>query len=895
MSELSWEAEKFSSARRAMEPIRADELEVCPERGPAGQPARCIHEVFDFWARRSPDACALILKSEELTYGALNGRANQLANKLLAGGAEVGEAVGIRAERSIETVIGLLAILKSGKVCVPLDPEFPTDRIRFMVRDAGVRRVLAADAKASGWSQLGIELVDYRCESRNGASSGAHLPIVSPDELAYVIFTSGSTGKPKGVELPHGAIVRFLTAADYATIDKSKTVLQLASLTFDGSIFDLWGALLNGAKCVLYPGRLPLIGRLREMLREHRVTTAWLTASLFNAIVDEDATVFRGLEELVVGGEALSVPHVARAWDALPGTRIINGYGPTETTVFACAYALPCRPAEDALSIPIGRPIVDTSVHILDEELKPVAQGATGELCIGGSRVARGYRNRPELTAEKFIADPFSDVPGARLYRTGDRARVMPDGNIEYLGRTDHQVKIHGYRIEMGEIEAVLRLHPEVRDAAVVLRQQARGEKSLVAFFAPSAGSRLSKAEVLEYLKERLPSYMVPANAAPLEEFPLTSSGKLDRQALTGLANRLRTASGGVPPRTSVELRLARIWEELLDLRPIGIGDDFFAMGGDSLSAVSLLAAIEREFGKALKSQDLLAGPTIEQLANVISQRDRNTRMAYAVPIQPHGSGPAFFCVGAGLLLRPLSEALGQHRPFYGVGLEPGGLANISPPYTVEGIAGHLVSAILEQQPSGPYYLGGFCQNGLFAYEIAAQLKARGLTVGLLALIETVNPKPTSGQGLAKGLRRLGLKIGRRMNGMSRNRPEPLSTYARKSVKEVADLARRTYWRAAGQRDLRKKEFRTSVLDRVLYVAATCYRPAPLDCPAILFRARDWPIAAAGDEYLGWREFLTGPTATCEVRGDHFGIFSSENVGCLAHRLQESMLSGARL
>lgn len=895
MSELSWKAEESSSARRATEPIRADESEVCPKRGPASQVARCIHEAFDYWARRTPDACALVFKNEQLTYSELNRRANQLANKLLAGGTGVGEAVGIHAERSIETVIGLLAILKSGKVCVPLDPEFPADRIEFMVRDAGVRRVLVADTKGSGWLQLGVELVDYGCESGNGANSSARLPSVSPGELAYVIFTSGSTGKPKGVELQHGAIVRFLTAADYAILDESKALLQLASLTFDGSILDLWGALLNGAKCVLYPGRLPLIATLREILREHRVTTAWLTTSLFNAIVDQDATVFLGLEELLVGGEALSVRHVARAWDALPSTRIINGYGPTETTVFACTYALPCRPAEDASSIPIGRPVVDTCVYILDENLKQVEDGQTGELCVGGSRVARGYRNRPELTAEKFIPDPFSSLPGARLYRTGDRARKLPDGNIEFLGRTDQQVKLHGYRIELGEIEAILRLHPSIRDAAVVLRQPARGEKNMFAFFVPAAGSRLTKVEVLEYLKKRLPSFMIPANAAPLEEFPLTSSGKLDRQLLTDLASELRSASGGVPPRTDVELRLARIWEELLDLRPIGIGDDFFIMGGDSLSAVSLLAAIEREFGKVLKIQDLLAGPTIEQLANVIAQQEGDTRIAYAVPIQPHGSGPAFFCVGAGLLLRPLSEALGQRRPFYAVGLEPAGLTHLSPPYTVEGIAGHLVSAILERQPSGPYYLGGFCQNGLFAYEIAAQLKARGLTVGLLALIETVNPRPMSGHRLAKGLKRLGLKIGRRMNAMSRSRPEPLANHARNYVEELVELARRTFWRVAGQRDLRKKKFKSSVVQRVLYVAASCYKPAPLDCPAILFRASDWPIAAAGDEYLGWREFLKGRIATCEVRGDHFGILSSENVEIVAQRLQECIRSAAEL
>lgn len=895
MSELSWEAGQFSSAQRAMEPIRADEPGVCPERVPASLPTRCIHEVFDFWARRTPDACALIFKNEQLTYGELNRRANQLAHKLFAGGTGAGEAVGIRAERSLETVIGLLAILKSGKICVPLDPEFPAERIEFMIRDVEVRCVLAADPKTSGWSKLGVELVDYRCDSRNGASGGAHLPSFSPDELAYVIFTSGSTGKPKGVELRHGAIVRFLTAADYASLDESKTLLQLASLTFDGSILDLWGALLNGAKCVLYPGRLPLVGALREILREHQVTTAWLTSSLFNTIVDQDATVFRGLEELIVGGEALSVPHVVRAWDALPGTRIINGYGPTETTVFACTYALPGRPAEDASSIPIGRPVVDTSVHILNEDLKPVADGQTGELCIGGPRVARGYRNRAELTAEKFIPDPFSSSPRARLYRTGDRARKLPDGNIEFLGRTDHQVKIHGYRIEMGEIEAVLRSHPSVRDAAVVLRQQARGEKSLVAFYALRAGRSLSKAEILDYLRERLPSFMLPGNVAALEAFPQTSSGKLDRQALTNLANELRFATGGVTPHTGVEQRLARIWEELLDLRPIGVRDDFFAMGGDSLSAVSLLAAIEREFGKALNIEDLLAGPTVEQLANLIVQQDRDTRMAYAVPIQPQGSGSAFFCVGAGLFLRPLSEALGQSRPFYGVGLEPDGLAHLAPPYTVEQIATYLVAAILERQPTGPFYLGGFCHDGLFAYEIAAQLKARGLTVGRLALIETVNPTAKVGQRFAKGLRRLGLKIGRRVNAISRHRAEPISFNSQKNAEELADLVRRTIWRAAGQRDLRKKKFKTSVMDRVLYLAAICYKPAPLDCPAILFRARDWPIAAAGDEYLGWREFLTGPTDTCEVPGDHFGILSSENVGFLAERLQESIRSGAAL
>ncbi len=581
----------------------------------------CVHELFEVQAGRTPDAVALAFNGRELSYGELNARANQLAHYLRKRGVGREALVGICLERSLEMVIGLVAILKAGGAYVPLDAEYPRERLDFMVRDTGIRHLLTQQRLAGNFSSIpeivcldrDWDLVSAESELNPESRAGA-------GNLAYVMYTSGSTGTPKGVEIPHKGIVRLVMNADYARFGRDETYLQLATVSFDASTFEIWAPLLHGAKCVIYPAELPTTERLGEVIRESGVTTLWLTASLFNAVVNETPETLKGIRQLLIGGEQLSTPHVRKAQQGLSGTQIINGYGPTESTTFTCTYAIPDGIASDE-PLPIGRPIANTCVYILDPNMQPVPVGIPGELYIGGDGLARGYLSRPKLTAERFVSDPFNTDPGARLYKTGDLVRYRPDGNIEYLGRMDFQVKIRGYRIELGEIEAVLGQYPGIGETAVVLREDTPGDRILVAYVVPreKGKEQIPASELRRYLQEKLPDYMVPSAFVTLEAMQRTSSGKVDRKALPA-PERLHPEleKGYVAPRTEAEERLASIWKEVLNLEKVGVYDNFFDLGGHSLKATQVMSQLRRIVNVDLPLKLLFESPTISGLAEHI-------------------------------------------------------------------------------------------------------------------------------------------------------------------------------------------------------------------------------------------------------------------------------------
>ncbi len=500
-------------------------------------PQLCVHELFEMHAEQNPGATALVFDGGRFSYRELNQRANRLAHRLRALGVGAEATVGICFERSPEAIIGLLGVLKAGEAYMPLDPAYPEERLSFMVKDAGARVVLTMRRWLDKLATKGTTVVclddppdtDAQQETCNIAAG------VGPDNLAYILYTSGSTGAPKGVEIPHRGIVRLVVGVDYMRFTNREVFLQLASLSFDASTFEIWGALLHGATLVLFPGRVPTAHDLGEALMRHKVTTACLTTPVFHAVVDEAPEALSTVRQLLIGGEALSAAHVRRALAALPATQIVNGYGPTESTTAACCYAVPRRFEEDASSVPIGRPISNTQVYILDKQSEPVPMGVTGELHIGGDGLARGYVNRPDLTREKFIPIPRAlqnDVPPGLLYKTGDLARYLPDGNIEFLGRVDDQLKIRGYRIEPGEIEAALNQHPAVKNAAVMARPIQGGEGSLVGYVVPKDGQALTAQGLQTFLKQKLPQYMIPAQFMFMTSLPLTPVGKVDRRAL---------------------------------------------------------------------------------------------------------------------------------------------------------------------------------------------------------------------------------------------------------------------------------------------------------------------------------------------------------------------------
>ncbi|MEO5730391.1 MAG: amino acid adenylation domain-containing protein, partial [Byssovorax sp.] len=584
----------------------------------------CIHQLFEAQVERAPDAEAVAFEDERLTYRALNERANRLAHHLRALGVGPESLVGLCLERSPASLVGLLGILKAGAAYVSIDPEYPASRLTFLLVDTGMK-VLVTDAKlavqlGAQLGALGDGLVAVDVDGPEVASAPSSNPVseVGAESLAYVMYTSGSTGQPKGVCVPHRAVVRLALARSYVQLTADDVLLHFAPLSFDASTFEIWSALLHGAKVAIAPPGLLSLEELGRTLSQHAVTTLWLTAPLFHQMVDEHLEDLRGLRYLLAGGDALSPAHVAKALAGLPDCCLINGYGPTENTTFTCCADLRAW-QERGGPLPIGRPIDDTRVYLLDAQLSPVPIGVAGEVYAAGDGLARGYLHRPELTAERFVPDPFSEVPGARLYRVGDLARWLPDGSLEFLGRVDHQVKIRGFRIELGEVEAALSRHPAVRACVAVAREDVPGNKRLVVYAALEEGRELSATELREHLQQSLPAYMLPSAFVVLDALPLNRNGKVNRRALPAPEVPHTEADASTAPRSAVEEALAKIWQEVLRLPRVGIHDNFFEVGGDSILTIQVVSRANQA-GLRLTPKQLFQHPTIAGLATVVGE-----------------------------------------------------------------------------------------------------------------------------------------------------------------------------------------------------------------------------------------------------------------------------------
>jgi amino acid adenylation domain-containing protein len=703
-----------------------------------------LASLFEAQVARRPDAVALVYGELTVSYAELNAQANRIAHALRASGVGPDVRVGLYLERSVELVAGVLGILKAGGAYVPLDPSYPPARLAFMLEDTAAPMVLAMQARQPALPAHAIRVLcldDEAVLARHSPDNPA--PVAGADCLAYVIYTSGSTGQPKGVMVEQRSVARLVCGANYASFGADETFLLLAPLAFDASTFELWGALLHGARCVLHPEPVPTAAGLEAVIAQHGVSTLWLTAALFNAVIDERPHALRGLRQLLTGGEALSVAHVRRALAALPGVRLINGYGPTESTTFACCHPIPTDLPASCGSIPIGRPIANTEVFVLDTQRQPVPVGVEGELYIGGAGLARGYLGRAELTAEKFVAHPFSEVPGARLYRTGDRVRWRADGVLEFLGRFDHQVKLRGFRIEPGEIEAALCALPGVAQAAVLLREDRAGERRLVAYV---CGQGTDAEALRAQLAQDLPAHMLPSAIVVLDALPLTANGKLDRAALPPPAPEHAGSamySDDRLPRDIVERHLLGIWESMFERSDIAVDQDFFAIGGHSLLAVRLVDAIARTFGTRLPLDTFwFRGGTIRDIAAVLRESG-GVHWPLRVAIRPGGDRPPLFClhtIGGNLFhYFDLARALAPGQPVFGLNAL-GVDGRQAPRCRVGDIAADCIAAMREVQPLGPYRLAGFSSGGMVAFEMAQQLRAAGESVSVLALIDTYAP-----------------------------------------------------------------------------------------------------------------------------------------------------------
>ena len=711
----------------------------------------CMPQLFEQQVDEHPDALALIYGQQQVTYRELEDRANQLAHYLRGEGVGADTLVAVCLERSIEMVVTLLGVLKAGGAYLPLDASYPAERLRYMLADSEAKLLVTAAKFAELFAEtttrtLYVESLAEQLQSQSRVRLQSE---AAPEHLAYVIYTSGSTGQPKGVMITHRGLVNYLYWARRAydlnseKNDANGSALH-SSIGFDLSITSLWLPLVAGESVLLVAEESGLDGLLTT-LREHgpfsvvKLTPPHL-ALLNQQLKSEELR--RSARVVVIGGEALATERV-RVWrEHAPETRLINEYGPTETVVGCCVYEVNNETSWEG-DVGIGRPIANTQLYVLDGRMEPVAIGVVGELYIGGEGLARGYLRRPELTAQKFVPHPFANDGGARLYRTGDLARYRSDGELEFLGRLDEQVKVRGYRIELGEIESVLRECAGVKEAVVVV-EDGEGEKRLIGYVVAEPEVELRVEQMRAQLREQLPEYMVPAVFMELQKLPLTVNGKVDRRALPALGVRKHESQKSfTAPRNTVEIALAKVWEELLGVTPVGITDNFFDLGGSSIMAVRMMAQVEKQFGREIPLTTLFKGATIEYLAEVLNQEEGPQPWSPLVPIQPLGATTPFFCVhavgGQVLGFYKLARYMGQERPFYGIQAKP--LLQVEEEVSIEQMAAQYVEAIRVMQPAGPYLLGGFSFGGTVAFEMACQLEKQGQEVALLAVMDTHSPR----------------------------------------------------------------------------------------------------------------------------------------------------------
>ncbi|MFN2230713.1 MAG: amino acid adenylation domain-containing protein, partial [Anaerolineae bacterium] len=723
---------------------------------------------------------------------------------------------------------------------------------------------------------------------------------------AYVIYTSGSTGKPKGVVIPHRAVVSFLgSMGKEPGLTEKDVLLAVTSLSFDIAVLELFLPLSVGAQLELVSRGTALDGQqLSAQLARSGATVMQATPVTWRLLVE---TGWQGNLQLkaLCGGEAL--PRDLASELLTRCGSLWNMYGPTETTVWSTVSKI-----EADKSIDIGRPIDNTQIYILDEHLQPVPVGIAGELYIGGLGLARGYLNDPELTAAQFIPDPFSDVPNARLYKTGDLARYLPDGNIEWLGRRDRQVKIRGFRIELGEVEATLRQHPAVADAAaIVLGRHDSGpfspemtDRRLAAYVVPKRDHTASTEALRTFLGDRLPSYMIPATWASVDALPLTPNGKLDRRALAELEQaHVDETHSIVLPRDALERQMVEIWEQVLEVRRIGVRDSFFELGGHSLLAVRLFAQVEQRMKIKLPVATLFRSPTVERLCEAI-RTGHALGWKAVVPIQIEGSQPPLFCVhglGGGVLgYAELARLLGRDQPFYG--LQARGLDGAEPPHTrIEEMAAYYVEAVRTVRPAGPYRLGGYSFGGVVAFEMARQLHAQGAYVDLVALFDTYAPLPLGIESqlwrpvaLARFLRNLPRWLGdilRRQDGTQRLRTRirlaARAAWRQANPRESAPLSDALVMEILGEGADATEEHRR-VLEAHLE-ALESYRPQIYPGRVTLFRVPGMRLLRASDDAFGWGKLAAGGVTVRKVTGAHYSILESPAVEALAAELRDSL------
>jgi len=852
-----------------------------------------VHQLFSEKAETIPDKTAITFGEQKISYKQLNRQANQLARLLIKNGVKKADCVAFALDRSVEMLVSLLAIMKTGAVYIPLDPQFPLNRINYMLEDSKAV-VLLTSLKYKGHYESGAKELILEDEWQNLAEYDTTDPevVVDDNNLVYILYTSGSTGNPKGVQIAHHNLVNFLISMQKAPgITGNDKLLAVTTISFDIAGLEIFLPLITGAEIVLVDSATAKDGHaLLDIIKKDDVTIMQATPYTWRIMLEAGWSEKNPIK-VICGGEAL--PQDLAQKLLTRASSLWNVYGPTETTVWSTIKHL----TTDDKVISIGRPINNTSIYILDKFLKPLAPGVAGEIYIGGDGVAKGYLNRPELTAEKFLDDPFSKVPGTKMYRTGDLGKFMHNGEIECLGRMDAQVKIRGYRIETGEIEFQLEKENDIKEAVVIARPDQLGVDKLVAFVVLDPENTANTAAQVqnwkESLKKSVPDYMVPDNFITIPAMPLTPNGKVDRKALAKHGAVITEETHiYVAPRTDIEKILTNIWIEYLGVKKIGVHDNFFELGGHSLIAVKIMGRIEKETGKRLPLATLFESPTVERLAQLF-EPGKSITWDSLVPIKPKGNKmPLYMVHGAGLnvlLFNTLAMNMSPDQPVYG--LQAKGLDGVDEPLDkIEDIAAHYIAAIIEQNPSGPYALAGYSFGGIIAFEMARQLEALGKEVKMLAMFDTYAYRsPHYDPALLKLFKRGKFFIKRFAYTFA------FSNGFRYTLVNTGTNVKRRFIRYYWNLRYGKNQTQTGIfgysnkVDVMNEYAEKYYQLKPYDITVDVFRAENRTFYMDDFENLGWKPYALKGVRIHKIPGEHNTIFKAPNDKIFASILQKCL------
>ena len=868
-------------------PLDTAEIESFDTWSSSGRyyPLARVDELFELRARERPDDIAVSFLNKSMSYALLAGATQHLATRLQSLGVQPGTLVGICMDRCTEMVTALLATFRAGAAYLPLDPAFPPDRIDFMQQDASPLVVITQSPLREKFSFTATHVlcldVEMPVSEVNALAESSPPPASSLDDIAYVLYTSGSTGKPKGVQIRHGALTNMLFAvSNDVALTSSDVVLATTTISFDISTYEMFAPLIAGAHLVVAPRSVAMDGKLlAKAISESGATLLQATPAGWQVLLEAG---WEGQADLkmLTAGEPLTWTLAQRLLDR--GAALWNLYGPTEATVYATG-----RQIFKDKKITVGRPLANCTAYVLDEHRQRVPIGAIGELFLGGIGVGAGYLNRPELTSEKFLPDPFSTELEARLYRTGDLARMLPNGEIDLLGRADNQIKLRGYRIELEEIEAVLDSHPSIGKSVAKVVNVGGGDEGLVAYVVPRDGNLLNARDWREHALRSLPWYMVPTSFMVVKSFLLTPNGKVDRKALPTFefSQPLEMEAGSKVQEDCLELTILQLWRKFLNRPGIGLDDNFFQAGGHSLLAARMFAEINKKLGLKLPISHLLEAPTSRTLAELIRQiKDAPTRCL--VSMQPEGSLPPLYLahhlLGDILIYRPLAEHFAPHRPVFGI-QPPVDLVTRPQPYSLQSLASDYIAEILKRGTEGPIHLAGFSSGSPIAFEMARQLKILGIEVGLLALIDgevkTKTPHMPAAVKYAKIVIRKFFKIVFKMKDEIAEGPKKFVWKRLRSV-----------WLQLRVRALEHSPSQGEItMEQALLLAERAYKAEPYPGSALLIRFHDEAWKYGPDPLMGWSDLLQGGYDIVDFEGAHITGMSPRSAPLMVATLKEHM------